>query len=308
MHHRAVTARAFAEHAALARAAAMKFFFHERHRFLQQEIGPRPHRRAVDILIAAQLGEAIGKRHDARRHRTASDQTVQPLRHVLGKVLPIGVRRAAGGETHKIDQQRQAVGLTSRGNIDVDDARARIAQQIALEHIALERQPMHLALGEGRFAFHLYLSLFLNLSGVGGVPLTHIFPISSSVCCIPSPPLGAREMMRCISLSPLPLRGRGQREGGSPSAPLTPHASHVRASRAFRCRATATISRARGRVIGIEPVALLRREQRGFDQFEIDGRKRDRLETHHLAVAAFHRFGSDTTIRFSMRMPYSPAL
>ena len=87
---------------------------------LQQEIVPVPHRGRVHILVAAELREAIRKRDHARRHRARADQPVEPLGHVLGEILPVGVRRPAGGEAHEIDQQRQASAVMARRHIDID--------------------------------------------------------------------------------------------------------------------------------------------------------------------------------------------
>ena len=62
-----------------------------------------------------------------------------------GKFLPVGVRRPARGEADEIDQQRQAAAVMPGRHIDIDDALGRIAEQIALEHAALDFHPMDLA-------------------------------------------------------------------------------------------------------------------------------------------------------------------
>ena len=56
-------------------------------------------------------------------------------------------------------------------------------------------------------------------------------------------------------------------------------------------------------VIGVEPGELLGRQQLGHDEAAIDGRQRQRLEAHHLALAAGHLLRLVTSTRFSMRMP-----
>ena len=69
--HRAVAARALAEHAAPAGAAAAVAGLDRGHQLVAQEPLPRPHRDAVDVLVAAEADEAVGERHRDRRHRAA---------------------------------------------------------------------------------------------------------------------------------------------------------------------------------------------------------------------------------------------
>src|SRR5580693_6597268 len=45
------------------------------------------------------------------------------------------------------------------------------------------------------------------------------------------------------------------------------------------------------RVIGVQPVAFVLREQLWLHEIDVDGRQRDRLETHHRAFAAGHALG-----------------
>ena len=84
------------------------------------------------VLISAEPGEAIGKRHDARRHCTFGDQPIEPFRQIFAEVLPIGMRRSARREAYEIDEQRQAPSRCARRHIDIDQPLGRIAEQIAL--------------------------------------------------------------------------------------------------------------------------------------------------------------------------------
>jgi hypothetical protein len=88
---RAVPAGAFAEHATPPAPAALEAPFYCRQHFMQQEILPCPHRRRIDVLVAAEPGEAIGERDDDRRHALFSDQPVEPFRQVFAEAGPIRV-------------------------------------------------------------------------------------------------------------------------------------------------------------------------------------------------------------------------
>ena len=69
---------------------------------MQQEVFPGSHRSrvdVVDVLVAAEPGEAIGKGDDDRWHALFADQPVEPFRQVLAEADPGRVGQAAAGET-----------------------------------------------------------------------------------------------------------------------------------------------------------------------------------------------------------------
>src|SRR5262249_31054914 len=97
------------------------------------------HRSRVDVLVAAEPGEAIGKGDDYRRHALFPDQPVEPLRQVLAEACPVRMREPAAGEAYKIHQERQSSSVISSRDIHIDDARRRITENIALQSMAFDR-------------------------------------------------------------------------------------------------------------------------------------------------------------------------
>src|SRR5262249_16671757 len=82
-------ARALAEHAAAAGAAASEAAFGFRQHLIQQEILPGAHRSRVDVLVAAEPSEAIGKGNNARRHARPTAQPVEALGGILAEANPV---------------------------------------------------------------------------------------------------------------------------------------------------------------------------------------------------------------------------
>src|SRR5262245_55863482 len=107
VHDRAVTAGALAEGTALAWAAAAEFVLDARHGFAAEKIRTASVARGIDVLIAAQLGEAVGKTDRTWLHRAGGDQTVGLRRNVLTEVAPMRMRGPSCGESDKIDEQRK---------------------------------------------------------------------------------------------------------------------------------------------------------------------------------------------------------
>ncbi len=85
----AIAAGRFAEDAAPTRPADAQIALHQGHHLAQQIILVAADGSAVDVLIAAQAAEAIGKCDGRRRHAPLADQSVETLRHVLAEILPI---------------------------------------------------------------------------------------------------------------------------------------------------------------------------------------------------------------------------
>src|SRR5271157_5180392 len=86
---RAIPAGALAEYAAASGAATSEALLDRRQHFMQQEVLPSTHGSRVDVLVAAEPGEAIGKGDDDRRHALFADQPVEPFRQVLAEAGPI---------------------------------------------------------------------------------------------------------------------------------------------------------------------------------------------------------------------------
>src|SRR4051794_9885124 len=83
--NRTVPAGTLTEHAAAAAATASEAPLDLRHHALQQETPPRAGGSRVDVLVAAETGETIGKSDANQRHRAFADQPIEPLRQVLAK-------------------------------------------------------------------------------------------------------------------------------------------------------------------------------------------------------------------------------
>jgi hypothetical protein len=82
----------FAEHAAAPSTATSAALLDCRQHFMQQEIFPDAHRSRVDVLVAAEPGEAIGEGDNGRRHALLADQPVEPLRQILAEACPVRMR------------------------------------------------------------------------------------------------------------------------------------------------------------------------------------------------------------------------
>ena len=82
-----------------------------------------------------------GKGDDDGWHALFADQPVEPFRQVLAKTGPIRVRQAASCETDKVDKQGQSLSVMPSRDVNIDDAHRRITQHIALEGLALDRDP-----------------------------------------------------------------------------------------------------------------------------------------------------------------------
>jgi hypothetical protein len=136
---RAIPARAFAEHAAPPGTATSEALLDRRQHFMEQEVLPSAHRSRVDVLVAAEPGEAIGKGDDDRRHALFPDQPVEPFRQVLAEAGPIRMGKAAAREADKIHKQGQSCSVVPGWDIHIDDAHRRITQSIVLEGLALDR-------------------------------------------------------------------------------------------------------------------------------------------------------------------------
>ena len=119
-----VPAGALAEHAAPSLASASELALDVGQHFGNQEIFPRTRRRRVDVLIAADARETIGKCDDHRRHALLADQPVKTFRHVLPEGHPIGLGEAAAGYTDQVDKEGQPASVMPGRDIDIDGGAA----------------------------------------------------------------------------------------------------------------------------------------------------------------------------------------
>ena len=132
VHDGAVTARALAEYATPAVTAAAEAFLDRGEHFVQQVILPRADCRGVDVLIAADAGEAIGEGDNDRRHKAFADQAIEPLRKVFAKANPIGVAQTATGKSDEVDQHRQSLAAVAGRDIHIHQPRRGIAEYVGL--------------------------------------------------------------------------------------------------------------------------------------------------------------------------------
>ena len=151
----AVAAGGLAEDGAPAGPAAAQLALDQRHHLVDQIVLVAADGGAVDVLVAAEAAEAIGKGHDHRRHAALADQAVEPLRHVLGEGPPVRVDLAGAGEADDIDQQRIAPALVvAWRQIDAQLARRGVAEQVAPEDLALDGEAANLARRHGAVSAH----------------------------------------------------------------------------------------------------------------------------------------------------------
>ena len=138
VHDGAIATGTFAEHATPPVAAAAEALLDRRQHFVQQEVFPCTDRSRVDVLVAAEPGEAIGEGNDDRRQAPLSDQPIEPLRQVLAKADPVGMGQATAGKASQVDEQRQASPIVPGRDIHIDVTRRRVTEHVGLEHRALD--------------------------------------------------------------------------------------------------------------------------------------------------------------------------
>src|SRR3954453_9301577 len=86
---RAIPTGTLTENAAVSGPAAAEALLNCRQHLLQQEVLPSADRRGVDVLIAAEPGEAIRKGDDRRWHVLFADKPVEALRQIFTESGPI---------------------------------------------------------------------------------------------------------------------------------------------------------------------------------------------------------------------------
>jgi len=86
--------------------------------------------------------KAVRKCDDDWRHEMFADEAIKPFGHILLESSPIGVRQATAGRADQVDKQGQPATVVSSGDVDVDDARPGIAEDVAFQGFALDDKPM----------------------------------------------------------------------------------------------------------------------------------------------------------------------
>src|SRR5690606_20744834 len=76
----------------------------ERYQLAREVVGITSDALRVDVLVAAERGEAIGEDDDARSHLALGDEPRGALRHVLVETLPGGVRLSGSGKADEIEK------------------------------------------------------------------------------------------------------------------------------------------------------------------------------------------------------------
>src|SRR5271165_1191405 len=67
-------------------------------------------------------------------------QPVEPFRQVLAETDPIRMGQAAAGEADKVHKQGQSLSVMPSRDVHIDDTHRRVAQHIAREGLALDRE------------------------------------------------------------------------------------------------------------------------------------------------------------------------
>ena len=113
----AVAARGLAETASmLARGQRAELAVDEGDDFPGQVVGIAADGGGVDVLVAAESREAVGKHEDGRSHPALMHQARRALGQVLAEGLPAQVRQARAREPDQVVQGREAaIGVTTPG-------------------------------------------------------------------------------------------------------------------------------------------------------------------------------------------------
>src|SRR6266496_4287947 len=106
---RAVAARRLAEAASvLARGQRAELAVDERNELAGEVIRVIPDGGRIDVLIAAERGEAIGEHEDRGSHLALVDQSGSPFRDVFAEGLPADMREPRAREADKVEQDGKA--------------------------------------------------------------------------------------------------------------------------------------------------------------------------------------------------------
>jgi hypothetical protein len=142
VNQRAVTARRFAEHAAvLAGSPRAELAVDEGHELAGQIVGVAADGARVHVLVAAERRKAIRKNNDDRPHLALMHEPRGALGHVLVEVAPHGMRTAAVREADEVEQHREArtaaaafLLVVLRGEPDVERTDVAVAERVIDKH------------------------------------------------------------------------------------------------------------------------------------------------------------------------------
>src|SRR6185503_18521409 len=93
----------------LARSERAELSVDERYELAHQVVGIGTDRGRVDVLVAPERGEAIGKDQDGRRHLALMDLARRPLGNVFTEALPGHMGQPGTGEAHQVEQHGKAL-------------------------------------------------------------------------------------------------------------------------------------------------------------------------------------------------------
>src|SRR3954453_20152261 len=134
---RAVAAGGLAEAAAvLARGESAEFAVEEGNDLAREVVGVIPDRRGVDVLVAAEGAEAVGKDEDRRAHLAFTDEARGALGNVVAERLPADVREPGAGEADEVIQHREAAAsalVVAGREPDAELAHVRIGERVVLQ-------------------------------------------------------------------------------------------------------------------------------------------------------------------------------
>ena len=135
--HRAVAAGGLAEAAAvLAARERAELAVDEGDDLARQVVGVVADGGRIDVLVAAERGEAVRKDDDRRTHLSLVDEPRRALGDVVAEGLPVGVRESRAGEADQVVEHREAPPrslVVLRRQPHAELAHVRVAKRVALE-------------------------------------------------------------------------------------------------------------------------------------------------------------------------------
>src|SRR4051812_21485860 len=134
---RAVAAGGLAEAAAvLARGEGVELAVDEGDDLAGEVVGVVTDRGGIDVLVAAERAEAVGKDDDRRAHLAFTDEARGALGKVVAERLPADVREPRAGEADEVVEHREAAAaalVVAGREPDAELAHVRIAERVVLQ-------------------------------------------------------------------------------------------------------------------------------------------------------------------------------
>src|SRR3984957_169951 len=138
MHYGSISAGALTEPPATPRAATSEPLLDRGQHLGDQEVLPRTRCCRIDILVAANPGEEIGKRDHDWRHTFLPNEAIEAFRHVLCETRPVGIRQATTRNADQVNEQGQPVTVLAGMKLLIAGTCRRIAKDICLEDLAFQ--------------------------------------------------------------------------------------------------------------------------------------------------------------------------